>query len=76
MFEKLHSCMFTQKEFDQFVSNYIVEGVLPLNHVEMEYFKELMQQSSPGKLAKHCTVNKHIHTNLYTKASTFLLVTR
>ncbi|EFX69934.1 hypothetical protein DAPPUDRAFT_257830 [Daphnia pulex] len=40
--------MYTQKEFDQYVSNYIVDGVLPLNHVETESFKELMQQLAPA----------------------------
>jgi hypothetical protein len=49
---KVRKAMYTQKEFDQYGSNYIVDGVLPLNHVETESFKELMQPLAPGKLAK------------------------
>ncbi len=63
---KVRKAMYTQKEFDQYVSNYIVDGVLSLNHVETESFKELMQQLTPGKLAKPCQFINHIHPNLYT----------
>jgi hypothetical protein len=62
---KVRKTMYTQKEFDQYVSNYIVDGVLPLNHVETESFKELMQQLAPSKLAKPSQFLNHIHPNLY-----------
>ena len=41
---------FTQEEFDDFVVNYVIDGVLPLQHVESEAFTTLMNNVAPGRI--------------------------
>lgn len=41
---------FTQESFDNFIVEYIVDGVLPTSHVETAHFRKLMDRLAPGNL--------------------------
>jgi hypothetical protein len=45
---KVRKAIYTQKEFDHYICNYIVDSVLPISHVQTESFKEFMEQLAPG----------------------------
>lgn len=40
--------IFTQDEFDNYIVNYVIDSVLPLQHVDCEAFTILMRNVAPG----------------------------